>query len=77
MTMQGWFLILAFVAILVATAKPMGLWLFALYEGRRTPLHLLLGGIDPGGGIEAALDPAKEQGWRRYAMHMLDRKSVV
>ncbi len=42
MTMQGWFLILAFVAILVATAKPMGLWLFALYEGRRTPLHLIL-----------------------------------
>ncbi len=30
MTIQGWALILAFVAILVALAKPVGGWLFAL-----------------------------------------------
>ncbi len=43
MTLQGWALILGFVAILLALTKPVGVWLFALYEGRRTPLHVVLG----------------------------------
>ncbi|MBB4617014.1 potassium-transporting ATPase subunit KdpA [Sphingomonas abaci] len=77
MTMQGWFLILAFVAILVATAKPMGLWLFALYEGRRTPLHLILAPVERGFYAAAGIDPAKEQGWRRYAVHMLIFNAVL
>lgn len=30
MTIQGWTLIVLFVAIIAALAKPMGLWLFAI-----------------------------------------------
>ncbi len=71
MTAQGWFLILGFTAILLALAKPLGLWLFALYEGRRTPLHRLLGPAERGFYALAGVDPAREQGWRRYAVHML------
>ena len=71
MTMQGWLLILGFVAILLALAKPVGLWLSALYEGRRTPLHLLLGPVERGFYRLAGIDPQAEQGWRRYAVHML------
>lgn len=71
MTFQGWFLILAFVAILLALAKPVGLWLFALYEGRRTPLHVVLGPVERGFYRLSGIDPAQEQGWRRYAVHML------
>ncbi|MEH3158591.1 MAG: potassium-transporting ATPase subunit KdpA [Sphingomonas taxi] len=71
MTLQGWFLILAFVAILLALTKPVGLWLHALYEGRRTPLHLVLGPIELGFYKLSGIDPAAEQGWRRYAVHML------
>jgi len=37
MTLQGWILIIGFVAVLLALTKPVGLWLHALYEGRRTP----------------------------------------
>ncbi len=48
MTIQGWILIFAFVGILLALTKPMGVWLFALYEGRRTPLHAVLGPIETG-----------------------------
>jgi K+-transporting ATPase A subunit len=48
MTFQGWFLIIAFVAILLLLCKPMGQWLFALYEGRRTPLHRVLGPVEAG-----------------------------
>ncbi|KQN09444.1 potassium-transporting ATPase subunit A [Sphingobium sp. Leaf26] len=71
MTFQGWILILGFVGILLMLAKPMGLWLFALYEGRRTPLHMVFGPIESGFYKLAGIDPNAEQGWRRYAVHML------
>ena len=65
MTIQGWGLILAFVAVLLALAKPTGLWLFALYEGRRTPLHVVLGPVVRGFYRLSGIDPAQEQGWRQ------------
>nr|WP_295666116.1 potassium-transporting ATPase subunit KdpA [Sphingomonas sp.] len=71
MTFQGWALIALFTIILWALAKPMGVWLFALYEGRRTPLHRVLGPIETGFYKFAGIDPNAEQGWRRYAVHML------
>ncbi len=71
MTIQGWGLILAFVAVLLALVKPVGLWLFALYEGRRTPLHAVLGPVERGFYRLSGIDPAEEQGWRPYAVHML------
>ncbi|MEA3389730.1 potassium-transporting ATPase subunit KdpA [Sphingobium naphthae] len=71
MTLQGWIMILAFVGILLALTKPVGAWLFALYEGRRTPLHALLGPIETGFYRLAGVDPHEEQSWRRYAVHML------
>jgi K+-transporting ATPase ATPase A chain len=71
MTFQGWILILGFVGILLALTKPVGLWLFALYEGRRTPIHAVLGPVETGFYKLAGIDPNQEQGWRRYALHML------
>lgn len=71
MTLQGWTLILVFIALTIALAKPMGLWLFALYDGRRTPLHAVLGPVERGFYRLAGIDPTTEQGWRRYALHML------
>jgi K+-transporting ATPase ATPase A chain len=71
MTIQGWTLIVLFVAILVALAKPMGAWIFALYEGRRTPLHVVLSPVERGFYKLSGIDPAAEMGWRRYAVHML------
>ena len=71
MTIQGWMLIIAFVGVLMALTKPVGMWLFALYEGRRTPLHAVLGPIENGFYRLSGIDPAVEQSWRRYAVHML------
>ncbi len=71
MTVAGWGLILLFVAITLALAKPMGMWLFALYEGRATPLHRVFGPVERGFYRLAGIDPNEEQGWRRYALHML------
>ena len=71
MTVAGWSLILLFIAITIALAKPMGLWLFALYEGRATPLHRVFGSVESSLYRLAGIDPSEEQGWRRYALHML------
>ncbi|MDH7973626.1 potassium-transporting ATPase subunit KdpA [Sphingomonas sp. AR_OL41] len=71
MTFAGWAMIALFTIILWALAKPVGLWLFALYEGRRTPLHAVLGPVERGFYKLAGIDPNAEQGWRRYAVHML------
>ncbi len=71
MTFQGWILILGFVAVLLALTRPVGMWLFALYEGRRTPLHIVLGPVETGFYRLAGIDPQQEYGWRRYAVHML------
>jgi K+-transporting ATPase ATPase A chain len=77
MTFQGWILILAFVGILLALTKPVGLWLFALYEGRRTPLHAILGPVERGIYRLSGIDPQQDQGWRRYAVHMLIFNAVL
>ncbi|KQX20884.1 MULTISPECIES: potassium-transporting ATPase subunit KdpA [unclassified Sphingomonas] len=77
MTIQGWILIAVFVAILLALTRPMGMWLFAIYEGRRTPLHTVLGPIEKGFYTLAGIDPAAEQSWRRYAVHMLIFNAVL
>lgn len=71
MTLAGWAMIALFFAALIGLAKPIGLWLFALYEGRRTPLHAVLGPVERGFYRLAGIDPDKEQGWRAYAVHML------
>ena len=71
MTFQGWLLIAAFLGILLALTKPMGLWLHALYEGRRTPLHAVLGPVERGFYRLSGIDPDKEQSWAGYAVHML------
>ncbi len=77
MTLQGWLLILAFVGLLLALTKPMGLWLHALYEGRRTPLHGVLGPIERGFYKVSGVDPTEEMGWKRYAVHMLVFNAVL
>ncbi|UZW54925.1 potassium-transporting ATPase subunit KdpA [Sphingobium sp. JS3065] len=71
MTFQGWLLIAAFIGILLALAKPIGLWLFALYEGRRTPLHAVLGPVERGFYKLSGIDPDEDHSWRRYAVNML------
>lgn len=71
MTLQGWALIVLFIAILFAVTRPMGLWLHALYEGRTTPLHVVLGPLERGFYRLSGVDPDAEQGWRRYALHLL------
>ena len=77
MTIAGWGLILAFTALIALLAAPFGRWLFALYEGRRTPLHRVLGPVENALYRVAGVDPDKEQTWKTYALHMLAFQVVL
>jgi len=77
MTVQGWIYLLIFFAILLAITRPMGLWLHAVYEGRRTPFHVVLGPVERGFYRLSGIDPNQEQSWQRYAVHMLVFNAVL
>jgi K+-transporting ATPase ATPase A chain len=68
---EGWILIIGFIGLVIAMAKPFGLWLFAIYEGRRTFLTRVLGPVERGLYRAGGVDPEKEQGWRGYAVALL------
>jgi K+-transporting ATPase ATPase A chain len=70
-TWTGWGMIALFVALCALMAKPVGLWLFALYEGRDTPLSRVLGPVERACYRLAGVDPGREQTWRQYALAML------
>ncbi|WP_421838631.1 potassium-transporting ATPase subunit KdpA [Novosphingobium sp.] len=70
-TFAGWLLIFGFTALVALLAKPFGLWLHAIYEGRRTLLHPVLGPLEHGFYRLSGVDPQREQGWRVYALHLL------
>jgi K+-transporting ATPase ATPase A chain len=69
-TPEGWALIFGFIALTALMAKPVGLWLHAVMDGRppmQAPLSALERGLYRIGGV----DPAAEQGWRGYAVALL------
>ena len=67
MTFNGWLLIAVYAALLIAMAKPMGAWLYALYDGRALPGRAVERGFYRLAGIE----PDAEMSWRQYAIHVL------
>ena len=70
-TLEGWLLIAGFIALTAAMAKPFGTWLFALYEGRAPRGLGWLGPVERLFYRAGGTDPAREQGWRSYAVALL------
>jgi K+-transporting ATPase ATPase A chain len=70
-TLHGWLLIGLFIALTFAMAKPVGAWLFALYEGRVPKYLAFLRPLERGIYRVGGVDQTKEQGWRAYCIHML------
>ncbi|HEY1606325.1 MAG TPA: potassium-transporting ATPase subunit KdpA [Allosphingosinicella sp.] len=71
MNLQGWTLILVFTALVIAIAKPMGMWLLRIMEGGRTWLHPMLEPVERGFYRVAGVDPERDQSWKDYAIAML------
>lgn len=71
MTLAGWTMILIFIALFVALAKPMGAWLYALYAGLNMPGARVLAPVERGFYKLSGVDPAREQSWVGYAIALL------
>ncbi len=71
MTLAGWTMILIFIALFVALAKPMGAWLHALIGGQNMPGARVLAPVERGLYKLSGVDPAREQGWIGYAVALL------
>ena len=71
MTFNGWMQILVFFAVLTALTRPLGGYLFRVFEGQRTLAGRVLGPLERGFYRLAGVNPAQEQGWVGYTLAML------
>ncbi len=71
MTLAGWLQILLFLAILLAITRPLGRYLFRVFETDTPPLPRFLGRIEHGLLRACGVDPKREQTWIQYAFSML------
>jgi K+-transporting ATPase ATPase A chain len=70
-TVHGWTLIALFIALTFAMAKPIGAWLFALYEGRIPKYLAFLGPVERAIYRICGVNADEDQGWRAYTIGML------
>jgi potassium-transporting ATPase potassium-binding subunit len=71
MTLNGWIQILVFCAIVVALAKPLGLYMTRVLAGEPTPLSPILRPVERLLYAAAGVDEREEQHWLAYAVAML------
>jgi K+-transporting ATPase ATPase A chain len=71
MTPLGWAQIVLLLALLLATAGPLGAFMARLAAGQRTMLHPVLAPVERGFYRLAGIDPAQEMGWKTYAFALV------
>ena len=71
MTVNGWIQILLFAAIIFALTKPLGSYMFRVFEGDRQPLPRLFGAIEGLLYKLCGVDPRQQQDWKQYTVAML------
>jgi len=71
MTLNGWIQILFFALLIFAITKPLGLFMFRIFEGDQKPLPRLLGPIERFLYKICGVDPKEQQDWKQYTLGML------
>src|SRR5512138_95712 len=71
MTASGWVQIALFALAVLAVTKPLGAYMYRVFEGERRPLPRVLGRIERFLYRLSGVDPAREQGWKAYTASML------
>ncbi len=71
MTANGWLQIGLFALVILVITKPLGLYMFRVFEGERQPLPRVLGPVERLLYRLSGVDPRKEQSWRQYAAGVL------
>ncbi len=76
MTLVGWIEILVFALAILALTKPLGAYLYGVFEGPRQPLPRLFGPVERGLFRMCSVDPRREQTWVEYAFALLAFSAV-
>ena len=71
MTALGWLQVAVFCGVIVAITKPLGLYLYAVFEGQARPLARVLGPVERFCYRLSGVDEKHEQTWRQYALALL------
>ena len=71
MTTIGWMQILLFSIVVFALTKPIGIYMFRIFEGDRQPLPGLFGPIERLVYHLCGIDSKEEQDWKQYSLAML------
>ncbi|MBV8062783.1 MAG: potassium-transporting ATPase subunit KdpA, partial [Nevskia sp.] len=71
MTINGWAQILVYFVLLTLLTRPLGGFLYRVFEGQPTLVGRLLGPLERGFYRLAGVDPQAEQHWTRYTLAML------
>ena len=71
MTFNGWLQIIVFFLVVLAITRPIGIYLFRVFEGDRQPLPRTLGQVEHGLLRLCGLKNPREQTWVQYAVAML------
>ncbi|MFO1057749.1 MAG: potassium-transporting ATPase subunit KdpA [Dongiaceae bacterium] len=71
MTLNGWLQIAVFAALVLATTKPLGIYMARVFAGERTFLSPVLRPIERGLYALCGIDPERDQHWTTYAFAML------
>src|SRR4051812_13938552 len=71
MTVNGWLQIILFFLVILAIAKPVGAYMFRVFEGEKQPLPRTLGRVERGLLRLCGLKDPKEQTWVQYTVAML------
>lgn len=71
MTINGWIQILLFAALIFAITKPLGSYMFRVFEGDRQPLPRFLGPIERFLSRLCGVDSGEQQIWQSYTVAML------
>ena len=71
MTLNGWLQILVYIAIIIAIAKPVGVFMTHVFNGERTFLHPVLRPLERLLYRLTRVDEKREMHWSEYAVAML------
>src|SRR5215471_86247 len=71
MTGIGWLQILVFFAAILAVTKPLGVYMFRVFEEGRGPFPRVLGRFERFLYKLSGVDPEKEPTWKQYAFALV------
>jgi potassium-transporting ATPase potassium-binding subunit len=71
MTAIGWIQILLYAVLIFAVTKPLGIYMFRVFEGSRQPLPRFFGPIESGIYSLCGVDPEQQHDWKQYSTALL------